>query len=97
MTEKILTLHPAGKTGTNIDKAKYEAIRDAIIAIVTEHEVISFTNLMEEVGRRLASSTSPFEGSIAWYTTTVKLDLEARRLIERIPSRSPQQLRFCKL
>jgi len=35
-----------------------------------------------------------FEGSIPWYVTTVKLDLEARGLIERIPNARSQRLRL---
>ena len=35
-----------------------------------------------------------FKGSPMWYITTVKLDLEARGLIERIPKSSPQQLQL---
>ena len=35
-----------------------------------------------------------FDGSISWYVTTVKLDLEAKGMIERIPKVSPQQLRL---
>ncbi len=35
-----------------------------------------------------------FEGSVGWYATTVKLDLEARGLIERMPGESPQVLRL---
>ena len=31
--------------------------------------------------------------SIGWYATTVKLDLEARGLIERVPEAKPQRLR----
>lgn len=91
MAEKFLTLHPEGKKGVNIDQKKYEMVREAILSAVKEHEVISFTNLMEEVGRRVDDS---FEGSIAWYTTSVKLDLEARDALERIPGRSPQQIRL---
>ena len=34
-----------------------------------------------------------FRGSIGWYTTIVKLDLEARGLIDRIPDKKPQHLR----
>ena len=31
MTDKIMTLHPEGKQGVNIDKAKYDVIKAAII------------------------------------------------------------------
>jgi hypothetical protein len=33
-----------------------------------------------------------FEGSIPWYVTTVKLDLEARGVIERVPGPGEQKL-----
>ena len=36
------------------------------------------------------------EGSISWYVTTVKLDLEARGLIERVPRSRPQRLRMAE-
>ena len=40
-----------------------------------------------ELGRYLVAQAG-------WYLTTVKLDLEARNIIERIPNKSPQQLRL---
>lgn len=91
MTEKFFTVHPERKKGVNIDRGKYDMVREAILSAIKEHTVISFTNLMEEVGRRVDASS---EGSIAWYTTSVKLDLEARGEIERISGRSPQQIRL---
>lgn len=91
MAEKFLTLHPEGKKGVNIDKGKYKLVREKILAILTEYETYRFKDLTEEVGRRLDDS---FEGSVAWYTVSVKLDLEARGLVERIPKKSPQQLRL---
>jgi hypothetical protein len=36
------------------------------------------------------------EGSISWYVTTVKLDLEARGLIARVPGSHPQRLRMAE-
>ncbi|MCP4429318.1 MAG: hypothetical protein GY803_32955 [Chloroflexi bacterium] len=36
-----------------------------------------------------AQLPASFEGPVGWYTITVKLDLEARGLIERIPRQSP--------
>ena len=37
-----------------------------------------------------------FEGSIGWYTTTVKLDLEARNFIVCSRGKSPQMIRLAK-
>ena len=53
---------------------------------------MTFTNLNKDVHDKL----SRFDGSISWYVTTVKLDLEARHVVERIPGTSPQQLRLEK-
>ena len=91
MSEKIMTLHPQGKIGVNIDKAKYDQIKDAIVAALEKHGVLTFTELANAVEEELAGT---FDGSIMWYVTTVKLDLEARGTVERIPKSSPQRLRL---
>ncbi len=92
MSEKILTLHPQNKQGVNIDRGKYDEIRGAILEAIGENEGITFGELTTAVGEKCPN----FDGSIGWYTTSVKLDLEARGLIERIPKLSPQQLRLSK-
>jgi hypothetical protein len=89
MEEKILTLHPQGKTGVNISREKYDAISGAIQDSLRTHQSMTFKELTEEVRGRLEGS---FDGSISWYVTTVKLDLEARGIIERIPNQVPQRL-----
>lgn len=89
--EKIMTLHPQGKQGANIDRAKYETMKAAIIQAISAREGITFAELNTAVS---AQFEGKFEGSIGWYLTTVKLDLEARNIIERIPNQSPQQLRL---
>ncbi len=90
MTERILTQHPQGKLGTNIEKTKYDVVRDAILRAIREQEEIPFSELPAAVEKNLTN----FEGSIGWYTTTVKLDLEARGEIEQVPKQSPQVLRL---
>ena len=90
--EKIFTLHPQGKQGVNIDKTKYETMKQAIVDVITADEGITFADLNTAVSAQLDGK---FDGSIGWYLTTVKLDLEARNIIERIPGSSPQQLRVC--
>lgn len=90
MAEKIQALHPEGKQGTNIDKDKYDAMRAAIEAALGEAGEMTFQELNQAVHDRLEGD---FEGSIGWYYTTVKLDLEARNVIERVGKGSPQRLR----
>jgi hypothetical protein len=91
MGERIITLHPDGKHGVNIDRAKYDLIRQAILDSLAQRGEIPFGELSAAVAASLAG---PFDGSVGWYTTTVKLDLEARGLVERVPGRSPQVLRL---
>ena len=46
--------------------------------MLQEKGEMTFYGLNDEVGRQLEGN---FEGSIGWYVTTVKLDLEARGVI----------------
>ena len=91
MEEKIMTLHPQGKQGVNILKRRYDMVKDCILEIISERGSISFRELTDEVINRL---TGKFDGKLVWYVVTVKLDLEARGTIERIPKKSPQMVRI---
>lgn len=88
---KIRTLHPRGRQGVNIDRRKYELIKDSILNTLAVHGELPFAELARQVEKNM---TAPFRGSIGWYTVTVKLDLEARGLIERLPDKEPQVLRL---
>ena len=88
--EKIMTLHPEdGKQGVNISRSKYEMIRQAILDAIRSQGSITFQGLVALVDYNLRNR---FEGSIPWYVTTVKLDLEARGLIARFPGPGEQKL-----
>ena len=87
--EKILTKHPLGKSGKNISKQKYEALKKAILSALKKRQ-LTHAELFDELNKRL---TSRFSGNISWYGETVKLDLEARKMIERTSSK-PQKYRL---
>jgi len=87
--EKILTLHPLGKSGKNILKEKYDVIKATIITALHGRE-LSHNELTAQI---VAGLTGKFEGNIGWYTETVKLDLEARGLIIRT-SDKPQKYKL---
>ena len=88
---RILTLHPEGKQGVNIEREKYDLIRCNILSILDDEKQVFFKDLGTELKERIGKD---FKGSVSWYYTTVKLDLEARGEIERIPGRKPQMLRL---
>lgn len=92
--EKVMTLHPdEGKSGVNISKQKYDDMRSAILKALEEEDEPTFSELGDDVGRQLEGH---FDGSIGWYFTTVKLDLEARGVIERVKGSRPQRIRLVK-
>ncbi|MEM6263255.1 MAG: hypothetical protein AAGI38_12155 [Bacteroidota bacterium] len=88
---KIMTLHPQGKKGVNILRRRYDVIKDFIVRTVEEHQEISYDDLNDLAIEQL---TETFDGKVLWYIVTVKLDLEARGIIERIPKTSPHRLRM---
>lgn len=89
LEEKILTKHPLGKSGKNIDRQKYETMKKAIVSGLRNKE-LTHTELFAQLGKNLRGK---FSGNVSWYAETVKLDLEARKIIERIASK-PQKYRL---
>ena len=84
--EKILTKHPQGKTGRNISKNSYEMLKADILAALGKKE-LTHTELFEYLNKSLKGK---FAGNISWYGETVKLDLEARKVIERTADKPPK-------
>ena len=91
--DRILTLHPQGKKGVNILSRRYEMVRDCMLEIIQEHGEITYQELNDISIDRLEGK---FDGKIPWYVVSVKLDLEARGVIERIPKTSPHKVRMGK-
>jgi len=90
--EYIQTLHPiAGKTNKRISLEKYQIIRENILYLLNRSE-LTHTELMEALYYRVKDN---FEGGVQWYGETVKLDLEARRMIERTKDR-PEKYKLTK-
>ncbi len=87
--EKILTKHPLGKSGKIISKQNYETLKKANLSALRNKE-LTHTELFNQLNKNLKSK---FSGNISWYGETVKLDLEARKMIERTSSR-PQKYRL---
>jgi hypothetical protein len=79
----IFTKHPQkGKSGVEISKEKYDIVRNALTECLALKSPLTTDELVAAVEARL--SKTPFPGDIAWYAQTVKLDLEARKIVQRI-------------
>src|SRR5215208_6498626 len=90
--EQIQTLHPQpGKTNKRISLARYNIIKENILKILAKNE-LTHTELMEKLYSHVKDT---FEGGVQWYGETVKLDLEARKIVERTGS-TPEKYRVSK-
>ncbi|MFN5226118.1 MAG: DUF6958 family protein [Bacteroidota bacterium] len=88
--QKIQTFHPQpGKTNKNISLDKYNFIRENVLAVLGKKE-LTHPELMEALHQRVKDK---FEGNAQWYGETVKLDLEARKVIERTKTK-PEKYRL---
>ena len=87
--ERILTKHPLGKSGKSISKQDYDLFKEAIASALKGRE-LTHTELVARLNQSLKAR---FSGNISWYTVTVKLDLEARKVIQRTASK-PQRYRL---
>jgi hypothetical protein len=83
---KIQTLHPeAGKQNKLIAIEKYEQIKLAILKLLAD-KPLTHSQLMQAIHDEVHSY---FSGNVHWYGETVKLDLEARKLIKRDTAKPP--------
>lgn len=89
--KRIMTLHPQGKKGVNILQRRYDFIKDFILETLAKEEQISYQALNKRAVKDLKDT---FDGKIGWYVVSVKLDLEAREVIERVPKTSPHEIRM---
>jgi hypothetical protein len=90
--ERILTLHPDGKPGVRIPLYRYNLMCDTLLGIFAEYPEISYKDLQHLTGKRLSGM---LDGSILWLMETVKLDLMARGVLEKVKN-NPVVLRLAK-
>ena len=92
--EMFQALHPdPQKKGMRVTKATYEIYRDIMLQVIPDDEEgILFMELSAAIEPHVPAEVLS-NSSVGWWTTTVKLDLEARQLIERVPGRGRQRVR----
>ena len=87
--QQVMTKHPQGKTNKPVGRQDYETFKATILSTLRSRE-LTHTELLNELTRSLKGK---FSGNVGWHVMVVKLDLEARNLIERTSSR-PQKYRL---
>lgn len=93
--EKIQLLHPdPQKSAPRILRSKYNLIKDNLLEIIPSGpEGVLFNDLSPQVTNLLSNEQLEELGSVTWYVVSIKLDLEAREIIKRIPGSRPQRVR----
>ena len=78
---------------TRVPAWKFDACRAAIRAALAEGEMAA-KDVPAAVGARMDAGDLARLGSLGWHVTTVRLELEVRGEIERVPGATPLRLRL---
>lgn len=95
MSEERTVCHTPtpGKQPTSIPTWKYDAVRAAILKVVPSGAPgIVAKDLPSRVADALSDDVRQKLGSVAWHTTTVKLNMEVDGELERVAGARPQHL-----
>jgi hypothetical protein len=80
MNDKILTRNPdPNKKGVKIDKDRYDFIHTEILKVLHDKGSIGAMQLVWELDNRIGDEK--FDASVGWYTTAIRLDMEAKKEI----------------
>ncbi|MGX9355602.1 DUF6958 family protein [Roseobacteraceae bacterium S113] len=84
MSARVACRTPAaGRNGvTNIPLWKFEALREAILAVLAEGD-LEQAELTGQVDALLSAETKAELGKLGWHVVTVRLELEVRGEVRR--------------
>ena len=93
---KIECLNPTTGRRMQIDKQIYDQISKAIYHSLKKGKTLTFSQIVEGVKDCFKEEGIKFDGSVDWYTITVKKDMEARKIIEAFIEKSKKLHRLSK-
>ena len=95
--ERVACRTPAkGRDGvTNIPVWKFEVV-EAAIRKALQHGPLRFSELREATRPHLSETALEQLGSLGWHVTTVKLEMEVRGVIKRLPGHGAQVIRLAE-
>ncbi len=91
MNEKVQLKHPQGKKPISMSKEKYDLLKPAFLNYLSAKGEATFSEISRAIEKDFKTKRQTFKGSLPWHLEWVKLDLEARKVIRRVPSTSPQE------
>jgi hypothetical protein len=78
---------------TNVPKWKFDVCRAAILSALHQGP-IQGQQMAERAGREMTAHDVDALGSLGWHITTVRLEMEVRGEIERVPGKRPLELKL---
>ena len=84
MTDRTPCRTPEGKSATNIPTWKFDACHAALLGALADGPMPA-RELVQAAGARLSDADRAALGSLGWHMTTVRLELEVRGEIARLP------------
>ena len=93
-SKKVIVTHPVTGTERKFDAAIYEPVKAAILQSLRGSEGKTFTELVDDVVVIIRKKMPGFNKSIPWYTISIRLDLEARGMVETFIDRGKKKNRL---
>lgn len=79
---------------TNVDAAKYTAMRKALLSVLPKSEPgVVVKEALEALKPNLPEQLFPGGRTAGWWQKTVQLDLEAKGLVKRLPTKPMRIMR----
>lgn len=94
--KKIILTHPRTGTTFAIDSAIYEPFKAAILQSLKGNRGKTFTEITDDVVTIIRNRIPGFKRSIAWYTISIRLDLETRGIVETFTEKGKKLNRLKK-
>jgi len=91
MNEKVQLKHPQRKKPVSMSKEKYNLLKPAVLKYLRAKGEATFNEISRAIEKEFKTKGQAFQGSLPWHLEWVKLDLEARKVIRRVPKTSPQE------
>jgi len=92
--DRVLCRTPQADGTTRIPRWKFDCVRRALHEVLSEADEVPYKDLKALVGGRISDEERAALGSLGWHLTTVKLELEVRGEVERVPGVRPQRVRW---
>ena len=94
--KKTVTTHPRTGSQFTIDNDIYEPFKAAILQSLKTSKSKTFTELSDDVVKIIKKKMPGFKKSIAWYTISIRLDLETRGIVETFTEKGKKLNRLKK-